>query len=166
MNNNRVLAGLKHCATTDSCIGCPYHSTDYCTQRMCADALALFEEQAKPIMPEPRRIKVYCYAKPKYHTTYVFVKHTNLLEWFKVNDNNKYRTVEEYNRAKEYYSRERPVQLELHVRHEHDGKCYALIQCPINPTSDRGETCCIKDKKIAEIKSHGWELVSIVDYIG
>lgn len=165
MNKNDVMLALFLCSsgTIKDCDKCPYCNTLDCVNFMCKDTLAMLKSSEAS---KPTRIRMHCYTKPKYHTTYVFVKHTDLLEWFKVNHNNKYRTVEEYNRAKEYYSKERPVQLELHIRHDDANRCYALIQCPINPTSDRGETCCIQGKKIAEIKSHGWELVSIIDYIG
>lgn len=160
MNNNRVLAGLKACSF-GKCSDCPYDGTPLCSDHMCDDALAMFDE----LMAAPTHIKVHCYTKPKYHTTYVFVKRTNLLDWFTVNHYGKYRTTEEYNRAKEYYSKERDIQLELHVRHEH-GKCYALIQCPINPLPIKGEVQCILSGMISEIKSKGWNIVSTVDYIG
>lgn len=150
MNNNRVLAGLKHCATADDCIGCPYHSTDYCTKHMCADALALFEElMAKPTTHESK-------PKVKYHTAIVYSKHTSLLPWFNANSD-KFRGIdkERFVRIREHYSKERDVELILLLRHE-DGVLKCLIRCPVNPLPIKGEFTPTLTQLYLMLDSLGW----------
>ena len=89
--------------------------------------------------------------KPTYHTAIIYTKHTNLMPWY-----NGRCDAPRNHTAREYYSKNRDVQLILLVRHE-DGKCICRIKCPINPLPIKGEFQCVSTGEMSKLlKSMGW----------
>lgn len=92
-------------------------------------------------------------SKPTYHTAIIYTKHTNLMPWLQSN----YPKFGQAQRIREYYSKDRDVQLILLVRHE-DGKCICRIKCPINPLPIKGEFQCVSTGEMSKLlKSMGWK---------
>lgn len=118
MNKTNVMKALSLCGTgSETCTGCPYYAMNGCDRHMCDDALALLKAEEK------------ANEKPTYHTAFIFTKRDNLIKYF-------WGKPALSNR--EYYAKEREVQLILLVRHE-EGKCICRIKCPINPLPFKGE---------------------------
>ena len=126
MDKTNVMKALSLCGTgSETCTGCPYYGMDGCDRHMCDDALSLLKAKE---------------TKPQYHSAYRFSKVTNLLKYLSSNYQ-RYGTSgnpEDAERIREWYAREREVQLILLVRHE-EGKCICRIKCPVNPLPLKGE---------------------------
>ena len=126
MDKTNVMKALYLCGTgSETCTGCPYYGMDGCDRHMCDDALSLLKAKE---------------TKPQYHSAYRFSKVTNLLQYLSSNYQ-RYGTSgnpEDAERIREWYAREREVQLILFVRHE-EGKCICRIKCPVNPLPLKGE---------------------------
>lgn len=126
MDKTNVMKALSLCGTgSETCTGCPYYGMNGCDRHMCDDALSLLKAN------EP---------KPQYHSAYRFSKVTNLLKYLS-SSYQRYGTSgnpEDAERIREWYAREREVQLILLVRHE-EGKCICRIKCPVNPLPLKGE---------------------------
>ena len=150
MDKTNVMKALELCGTgSETCTGCPYYGMNGCDRHMCDDALALLKTNEK------------ANDKPTYHTAIIYTKRDNLSEWFNVNGyqfmrdgNMEY--SERYQRMKEYYAKEREIQLILLVRHE-EGKCICRIKCPINPLPIKGEFQCVSTSEMTRLlASMGW----------
>lgn len=137
MNKNDVMKALSLCGTgSTTCTGCPYHAMNGCDRHMCDDALYLLQSND---------------TKPTYHTAIIYTKHTNLMPWY----NGRCDALRNPT-TREYYSKDREVQLILLVRHE-DGKCICRIKCPINPLLIKGEFQCVSTGEMSKLlKSMGW----------
>lgn len=152
MNKHDVMKALSLCGTGSiTCTGCPYHAMNGCDRHMCDDALSLLQSND---------------TKPTYHTAIIYTKHTNLMSWLQSN-HPKFctnGTTEQTQRIREYYSKDRDVQLILLVRHE-DGKCICRIKCPINPLPIKGEFQCVSTGEMSKLlKSMGWTYKEKVHY--
>ena len=143
MNKNDVMKALECCAFSGSdCGDCPYGGMIHCDRHLCEDALALLQSTED---------KHNAIASPTYHTAIIYTKHTNLMPWY----NGRCDTPRNPT-AREYYSKDREVQLILLVRHE-DGKCICRIKCPINPLPIKGEFQCVSTGEMSKLlKSMGW----------
>ena len=143
MNKHDVMNALERCASLgDCCDDCPYRGMDYCYRHLCEDAFALFQST------EDEHNVI---ASPAYHTAIIYTKHTNLMPWY-----NGRCDAPRNPTAREYYSKDRDVQLILLVRHE-DGKCICRIKCPINPLPIKGEFQCVSTGEMSKLlKSMGW----------
>lgn len=117
MDKATVIKALEICASEKGCKACPYYGNGSCDKSLANDAIALLN--AEP--------------KPKYHTVYRFTKRDNLLSWYEDRPD-----INHTPSIREYYAREREIQLTLLVRHE-EGKCICRIKCPINPLPIKGE---------------------------
>lgn len=143
MNKHDVMNALECCASLTDCGNCPYHGMNYCDRHLCEDALSLLQSND---------------TKPTYHTAIIYTKHTNLMPWLQSNypKFGTHGTTEQAQRIREYYSKDRDVQLILLVRHE-DGKCICRIKCPINPLPIKGEFQCVSTGEMSKLlKSMGW----------
>ena len=143
MNKNDVMKALEWCAFSGSdCGDCPYGGMIHCDRHLCEDALALLQSTED----KPNAI-----ASPTYHTAIIYTKHTNLMPWY-----NGRCDAPRNPTAREYYSKDRDVQLILLVRHE-DNKCICRIKCPINPLPIKGEFQCVSTGEMSKLlKSMGW----------
>ena len=95
----------------------------------------------------------------KYSVVFMFTKKANLLDYFSdVKVNMRCASKEEYNRMREYYAKEREVQLICMFRWE-QGKCFCRIKCPINPLPIKGEfeTPGTTTPVVDFLKANGWE---------
>lgn len=136
MNKHDVMNALECCASLTDCGNCPYHGMNYCDRHLCEDALSLLKSND---------------TKTTYHTAIIYTKHTNLMPWY-----NGRCDAPRNHTAREYYSKDREVQLILLVRHE-DGKCICRIKCPINPLPIKGEFQCVSTGEMSKLlKSMGW----------
>ena len=138
MNKHNVMKALALCNSHsgDACTKCPYAGTNNCYIQMTHDAIALLQSND---------------TKPTYHTAIIYTKHTNLMPWY-----NGRCDAPRNHTAREYYSKDRDVQLILLVRHE-DGKCICRIKCPINPLPIKGEFQCVSTGEMSKLlKSMGW----------
>ena len=91
----------------------------------------------------------------KYTTVTIFTKKGNLLPYYNSNNN-----IGCCNSAREYYSKEREIQLALATRHERttkETKLMCKISCPVNPLPVRGEFEAPSFGAIcAFLQSNGW----------
>lgn len=146
MDKANVMKALELCGTgSETCTGCPYYGMDGCDRHMCDDALSLLKAKAND--------------KPTYHTAIIYTKHTNLMPWLQSSYERfgTHGTTEQAQRIREYYSKDREVQLILLVRHE-DGKCICRIKCPINPLPIKGEFQCVSTSEMTKLlASMGWK---------
>ena len=151
MNKNDVMKALEWCAFSGSdCGDCPYGGMIHCDRHLCEDALALLQSTED---------KHNAIASPTYHTAIIYTKHTNLMPWY----NGRCDTPRNPT-AREYYSKDRDVQLILLVRHE-DNKCICRIKCPINPLPIKGEFQCVSTGEMSKLlKSMGWTYKEKVHY--
>ena len=126
MDKTNVMKALSLCGTgSETCTGCPYYGMSGCDRNLCDDALSLLKAKE---------------TKPQYRSAYRFSKVTNLLKYLSSNYQ-RYGTSgnpEDAERIREWYAREREVQLILLVRHE-EGNCICRIKCPVNPLPIKGE---------------------------
>ena len=143
MNKHDVMKAMERCASLgDCCYDCPYRGMDCCYRHLCEDALSLLQSTDD----EHNVI-----ASPTYHTAIIYTKHTNLMPWY-----NGRCDAPRNPTAREYYSKDREVQLILLVRHE-DGKCICRIKCPINPLPIKGDFQCVSTGEMSKLlKSMGW----------
>ena len=143
MNKHDVMKAMERCASLgDCCYDCPYRGMDCCYRHLCEDALSLLQSTDD----EHNVI-----ASPTYHTAIIYTKHTNLMPWY-----NGQCDAPRNPTAREYYSKDREVQLILLVRHE-DGKCICRIKCPINPLPIKGDFQCVSTGEMSKLlKSMGW----------
>ena len=74
----------------------------------------------------------------QYSLIYTFTKKANLLEYFTNKISLQCDSQEQYTHMREYYAREREVQLVCMFRWEKD-RCFCRIRCPINPLPVKGE---------------------------
>ena len=154
MEKANVIKALEICGSNGSCSSCPYHSTDpthNCDQDMCADAIALLKGTSEA---------------PKANTypiVYVFTKKANLLPYFSnASVSMKIPNKDTYNRLREYYAKEREVQLLAMFRWERTDnkyKCICRIKCPINPmpVKEEFETPGSTSPVLSFLKENGWE---------
>lgn len=151
MNKHDVMNALERCASFGDCCGdCPYRGMDCCDRHLCEDALALLQST---------KDEHNVIASPTYHTAIIYTKHTNLMPWY-----NDRCDAPRNPTAREYYSKDRDVQLILLVRHE-DGKCICRIKCPINPLPIKGEFQCVSTGEMSKLlKSMGWIYKEKVHY--
>lgn len=145
MNKHDVIKALAICGDINSvsCEECPYCGMVDCGARMTHDAIALLQSND---------------TKPTYHAAIIYTKHTNLMPWLQINYTKfgTHGTTEQAQRIREYYSKDRDVQLILLVRHE-DGKCICRIKCPINPLPIKGEFVTTTAADVGRlIMSMGW----------
>lgn len=147
MEKANVMKALTLCGTgSETCTGCPYYGMEGCDHHMCDDAVSLLKANDNPT----------------YHTAIIYTKRDNLSRWFDVKDyqfmdNKNMEDSGYYQRMKEYYAREREIQLVLLVRHE-EGKCICRIKCPINPLPIKGEFQCISASEMTKLlTSMGWQ---------
>lgn len=151
MNKHDVMNALECCASLTDCGNCPYHGMNYCDRHLCEDALALLQST---------KDEHNVIASPTYHTAIIYTKHTNLMPWY-----NGRCDAPRNPTAREYYSKDREVQLILLVRHEDirigdtiKSKCICRIKCPINPLPIRGEFECVSTGEMTKLlASIGWK---------
>lgn len=147
MEKASVMKALALCSskTYDCCYDCPYSKRADCYDALVEDALALLKAKAND--------------KPTYHTAIIYTKHTNLMPWY-----NGRCDAPRNHTAREYYSKDRDVQLILLVRHE-DGKCICRIKCPINPLPIKGEFQCVSTSEMTKLlTSMGWKYKEKIRY--
>ena len=158
MNKHDVMKALERCASLgDCCYDCPYRGMDCCYRHLCEDALSLLQSTDD----EHNVI-----ASPTYHTAIIYTKHTNLMPWLHSNypKFGTHGTTEQAQRIREYYSKDRDVQLILLVRHE-NGKCICRIKCPINPLPIKGEFQCVSTSEMTKLlTSMGWKYKEKIRY--
>lgn len=76
----------------------------------------------------------------KYSVVYIYTKKGNLLPYLtgKIMHDQSINTTGSFERAKEYYARERSLELIAMFRFE-NGKTFCKIKCPVNPLPVKGE---------------------------
>lgn len=149
MNKHDVMKALALCNDNGvlTCADCPYAGMDECYKHLVSDTIALLESEH------------WYDDKPTYHTAIIYTKHTNLMPWY-----NGRCDAPRNPTAREYYSKDREVQLILLVRHE-DNKCICRIKCPINPLPIKGEFQCVSTGEMSKLlKSMGWTYKEKVHY--
>lgn len=91
----------------------------------------------------------------KYTSVLIYTKKGNLMEYFEGKASNCPSKVH-YERAREYYAREREIQLIALFRYE-GTKCFCKIKCPINPLPTKGEFECVSIGVVDHwLKGDGW----------
>lgn len=98
----------------------------------------------------------------QYNMAYIFIKHTDLLQWFDSKYSNE--LLLEYtsksvgfNQLRQSYASPRDVQLVLLIRYDSDGNLFCKIKCPINPLPIRGEFNAVSLKEISKyLAENGW----------
>lgn len=159
MNKHDVIKALALCndegVNNGVCADCPYVGKTECYKCLATDAIALLKS-------EP-----WYNNKPTYHTAIIYTKHTNLMPWY-----NGRCDAPRNPTAREYYSKDRDVQLILLVRHEDvriggtiKNKCICRIKCPINPLPIKGEFECVSTGEMTRLlASMGWKYKEKVHY--
>lgn len=148
MNKHDVMKALALCAGVNGnadCTKCPYFGVTKCDARLNEDAIALLKSEPVGNI---------------YHTAIIYTKHTNLLPWLDGQYN-----IPRDSQVREYYSRNREVQLILLVRHEDiriggdiKHRCICRIKCPINPLPIKGEFECVSTGEMTKLlTSMGWK---------
>ncbi len=123
MEKTKVLAALDRCNNAHTCNGCPYNGIEDCDKKLHDDAVALINAKQAP----------------KYTQILIFTKRTNLSEYFYSKaEYDRSVSAETICKMREYYAKERDVQLIALFRYE-KGKCFCKIKCPINPLPVKGE---------------------------
>lgn len=141
MDKATVIKALEICASEKGCEACPYYGNGSCDKSLARDAIALLSTETKP----------------KYHTVYRFTKRDNLLSWYEDRPD-----INHTPSIREYYAREREIQLMLLVRHE-EGKCICRIKCPINPLPIKGEFNATSAADVTRLlASLGWRYKDII----
>ena len=141
MDKATVIKALEICASEKGCEACPYYGNGSCDKSLARDAIALLNAETKP----------------KYHTVYRFTKRDNLLPWYDDRPD-----INHTPSIREYYAREREIQLMLLVRHE-EGKCICRIKCPINPLPIKGEFNATSAADVTRLlASLGWRYKDII----
>lgn len=141
MDKATVIKALEICASEKGCEACPYYRDGSCDKSLSKDAIALLNAETKP----------------KYHTVYRFTKRDNLLSWYEDRPD-----INHTPSIREYYAREREIQLMLLVRHE-EGKCICRIKCPINPLPIKGEFNATSAADVTRLlASLGWRYKDII----
>lgn len=126
MEKGKVLKALEICANSSGCNACPYHQEHDCDSKMCKDALSLLKANEAP--------KTH-----KYNTIIIFTKKGNLSEYFTPSKQyDMCNTAEQIIRVREYYAKEREIQLIAMFRYE-GTKVFCKIKCPVNPLPVKGE---------------------------
>ena len=124
MEKGNALKALEHCAEGNlNCDGCPYKNVPQCVSKMAKEVDALIKANETP----------------KYSTVIIFTKKGNLSEYF--TPSKQYdicNTAAHIIRAREYYAKEREIQLIAMFRYE-GTKVFCKIKCPINPLPVKGE---------------------------
>lgn len=144
MDREAIIRALEMCSSGMSCDKCDYCCLENCDTKLHEDAIELLREQPK------------ANEAPKYPVVCIYTKKTNLLDYF---DNQKFmfnNTKEQHDRMREYYAREREVELIAMFRWE-KGKCFCKIKCPINPLPVYGEVEAVSSNEISRfLKKNGW----------
>ena len=141
MDKATVIKALEICASEKGCEVCPYYGNGSCDKSLARDAIALLNAETKP----------------QYHTVYRFTKRDNLLSWYDDRSD-----INHTPSIREYYAREREIQLMLLVRHE-EGKCICRIKCPINPLPIKGEFNATSAADVTRLlASLGWRYKDII----
>lgn len=97
----------------------------------------------------------------QYQRVLIFTKKANLLNYLQTDKVASRCSVE---KAKEYYGREREIQLIARIRWETNGqygkeKCVCSIKCPVNPLPVKGEfELPSLDSLRSFLKANGWTL--------
>ena len=126
MDREAIIRALEMCSSGMSCDTCDYCNLANCNTKLHEDAVALLREPLK------------ANEATKYSAVCIYTKKTNLLDYF---SNQKFmfnNTKEQHDRMREYYAREREVELIAMFRWE-NGKQFCKIKCPINPLPVQGE---------------------------
>lgn len=143
MEKANVINALGYCAA-GSCEGCCYYGIEDCDSKMCKDAIALLKANETS-------------AKPKYSFVWVYTKRTNMSEY--LTDKVAYQRVashEQYETMRNYYAKERDVQLIASFRWE-NRKLFCRIKCPINPLPVKGEFEVPSGNALRDfLKANGW----------
>lgn len=126
MDREAIIRALEMCSSGMSCDTCDYCCLENCDTKLHEDAIALLREQPK------------ANEATKYSAVCIFTKKTDLLDYFNSTKWLKADSKEQYERMREYYARERDVQLIAMFRWK-EGKCFCKIKCPINPLPVHGE---------------------------
>ena len=126
MEKAKILKGLECCAGEEkNCDGCPYNPVGACTTTLAKDAADLLKANSEA-------------TKAKYTQVLVYTKNGNLLPYVTAKVMNKCASAELSQRMRDYYTREREIQLLCMFRWE-NGKCFCRIKCPVNPLPVKGE---------------------------
>lgn len=93
----------------------------------------------------------------KYTNVCIYIKKTNLLDYFADKEADTYSMNRlTYDQRREYYAREREVQLIALFRYD-GAKCFCKIKCPINPLPTKGEFECVSMAVVDRfLKRNGW----------
>lgn len=100
----------------------------------------------------------------KYDRVLVFTKKGNLLDYLHTDKVTRSFSNANHNALKEFYGKERDIQLIAQIRWETNGqygkeKCICRIKCPINPLPVKGEfELPSLDSLRTFLKADGWEL--------
>ena len=98
----------------------------------------------------------------KYSIVIIYTKKGNLLDYFTDSIDVMCRTKEEYDRKREYYAKEREIQLIAMFRFEpadgpYAGRTFCKIKCPINPLPVKGEFEIPSINVLGQVlKGNGW----------
>ena len=139
MDKATVIKALEICASEKGCEACPYYGNGSCDKSLAMDAIALLNAETKP----------------QYHTVYRFTKRDSLEKWFLASRMKEGGPCDSQT-SRDYYYKEREIQLMLLVRHE-EGKCICRIKCPINPLPIKGEFQCVSTSEMTRLlSSMGW----------
>lgn len=146
MEKANILKGLQCCADEDkNCDGCPYQPVGMCTCKLAKDAAALIKANEIP--------------KPKYPCAIIFTKRDTMLPYLthKVQDMRPPVSETHAQRIREYYAREREIQLIALFRFE-GRKCLCKIKCPVNPLPIKGEFEVVSQAVLTDfLKANGWQ---------
>ena len=127
MTKENIMEALTACAFSFGCEACPYNGIKDCKEALCNDAVKQLKESENPKASDS-----------KYTRIEIYTKKGNLLEYYANNPNICIRSGEENMRLREYYGKEREIQLIALYRFE-KGKCFCKIKCPLNPIPVKGE---------------------------
>lgn len=134
-----IIKAMECCSNPDttSCRSCPYNGHTGCHTQLKRDAAALLKADNQP-------------AKPKYTLVQVYTKKGNLLPWY----HSQY--GEQCLSSKEYYAKERDIQLIVMFRFE-GNRCFCKIKCPVNPLPVKGEFEVPSTEAIRHfLNANGW----------
>lgn len=143
MTKETILNALSCCAK-GTYAECYYYGLDDCDKKMCNDAASFLNasETTK--------------AKPKYSFVWIYTKRTRLSAFLTDTVMMKRVPAGKVDAWREFYARERDVQLIAMFRFE-KGKCFCKIKCPINPLPVKGEFEVPSCNALAAfLETNGW----------
>ena len=149
MEKANIIKAMECCfssAFSNKCSECPFNGEENCHEKLLMDAVNALSTKASEA------------PKAKYTFAIIYTKRTNLSAYFM--DKVSYERVasrEQYESLRNYYARERDVQLVASFRWD-NRKLMCRIKCPINPIPVKGEFEVPSYGVFANfLKANGWE---------